>query len=378
LKKILFFPLLESLPSGHHQVASAIAGYISRRSDGIECKKVDLLSSWNPKVESMITKTYLSWIQRYPASYALVYKKLAYQSKQKRSYKHYDLLFQHKLEKIITEEQPDLIICTHAFPSYLLSNLKKSGACHVPVVNIYTDFFINDVWGSEMIEYHFVSDTKMKTYLMEHNHVPERKIWITGIPVDESFVSTNAQTPNRKLTVLLSGGSAGLGNIMELVNQAGYDQRINFYVLCGNNKQLYHELSNRNNYNVHPLPYITSRKQMNALYNSVDAIITKPGGVTVSEAMKANVPIFIHSALPGQEEINLTHLKEQGLVFPIKEGRNLADQLSEILHNEPRMREYKRCVAQYLNTQDLSKPEDIFHFIEDIVGVNNGKLIETL
>ncbi|MDF0727101.1 glycosyltransferase [Cytobacillus sp. S13-E01] len=379
MKKILLFPLLDSLPSGHHQVASAITGYVSNRSTDIECKKIDLLNSWNPVIESMITKTYLRWIQRFPNSYAWMYRKFAYQSKKQRSYKHYDLLFLNKMERIITKEKPDLIICTHAFPSYLVNNLKKSGACKVPTLNIYTDFFINDVWGREMVDYHFVSDSSMKSNLMSHYSLPERRICTTGIPIDESFSNTSHQKkPAREFTLILTGGSAGLGKINELLKNAKHEQQLKFYVLCGNNKQLFDEIAKLNDKNIHPLPYISSRKQMNDLYNLADAIITKPGGVTISEAIKKKVPIFIHSALPGQEEINLKHLKEQGLVFTIKAGIDPAEQILEVLSNEPRMMEYQRSLQRYLNTQDFNDPEEIFLFIESILATSEKDVQKTL
>ena len=58
---------------------------------------------------------------------------------------------------------------------------------------------------------------------------------------------------------------------------------------------------------------------MNELYSMADAIITKPGGVTISEALKKGLPIFIHSALPGQEEINLKLLKKLKLVHELND-----------------------------------------------------------
>ena len=70
MKKVLFFPLLQ-MPSGHHQVADTIASYLLERDETIVCKKIDLLSTWNSLIESMITKTYLEWIDHFPKTYAL-------------------------------------------------------------------------------------------------------------------------------------------------------------------------------------------------------------------------------------------------------------------------------------------------------------------
>jgi processive 1,2-diacylglycerol beta-glucosyltransferase len=365
MRKILLLPLLDSLPSGHHQVANAVMEYVNHRSKEIECKKIDILHNWSPATEKLVTSIYLSWIQRFPASYALVYRKLAYQSKGRRSYRHYELLFLRKLEKMISTEKPDLIICTHAFPSYLVNILKSSGKCRVPVLNIYTDFFINDVWGKEMVEHHFVADAAMRSHLM--SRITERNIYLTGIPTSESISKrTRFKKASNPINIILSGGSAGLGNILEILKRSSNNKQLNYYVLCGNNNELYQKIAQLNQENVHPLPYLSSREKMNELYDMADAIITKPGGVTISEALKKKVPIFVHSALPGQEEINLKHLIEQGLVFRLKEA-DIGKQVLEVLANEPKMRQYQQSVERYIGAFELQSPDEIYHFIESLL-----------
>ena len=185
-KKILLFPLLR-MPSGHHQVADAIAGYFKTRDPNIICKKVELLSAWNPFVESAVTKTYLEWIHHFPKTYAWAYKQMAHTSKTKRTYRYYEFLFVKKMKEIISVENPDLIICTHGFPSFLLSRLKMQNQCQIPVVNVYTDFFINDVWGRNEIDYHFAPSQDVKNDLIKRDGISEDRIFITGIPIGEQF-----------------------------------------------------------------------------------------------------------------------------------------------------------------------------------------------
>lgn len=366
MKKILFFPLLR-MPSGHHQVADSVAGYLQKRDSDIVCKKVDLLSAWNPIVESIVTKTYLEWISYFPKNYAWVYKRMAYNSAPSRSYKYYEFLFMNKMKQIIAEEKPDLIVCTHAFPSYFLSRLKSKQQCSVPVINVYTDFFMNDVWGRDGIDYHFVPSRTVKYQLTRMNGIPENRILVTGIPTDEKFEKTVPRWKNTKLHVLISGGSVGLGNIADILKLPSGESKVEYFVLCGKNKKLLQKLAQLNHPNIHPLPYISSREEMNELYSKVDTIVTKPGGVTITEALKKGLPIFIHSTLPGQEEINLKLLKELKLVQILQGDQTLEAQIIDFFANKELTEQFHTALQTYLNEIKAGSPAEISNFIQTLI-----------
>ncbi|MCJ7840078.1 galactosyldiacylglycerol synthase [Lederbergia sp. NSJ-179] len=371
MKKILFFPLL-TMPSGHHQVADTIESYLKKRNRDVCCRKIDLLSAWNPVFESMITKTYLGWIHYFPKTYAWTYKKMAHNSGETHDFKkYYDLLFLKKMKAIILEEKPDLVICTHAFPSHFLSKLKKQYQLPVPILNVYTDFFINDVWGIEGIDYHFVASQEMKRSLVTRKHVPEERIWVTGIPIGEQFWERRNRTIVRKekWRILVSGGSVGLGGILDFLksNCIMEEVGIDYFVLCGKNEKLYQQLEKDASKHIHPLPYISDKEEMNTLYESVDAIITKPGGVTISESLKKGLPIFIHSALPGQEEINLQFLKEQKLVVELNPKQSLESSILSFFQDSYLMDQFQHSLELYLNQIEAGSPANIDHLLDSIL-----------
>lgn len=356
------------MPSGHHQVADTIASYLTKRDHTIMCNKVDLLSTWNPFIESFITKAYLEWIGHFPKTYAWTYKHMAHHSSPNRSYIYYELLFLKTMKQIIIEESPDLIICTHGFPSYFLNKLKIKDQCEVPVINVYTDFFINDIWGREMIDYHFVPTQAVKNELV-HNHISENSIFITGIPIAEQFERKNNKPfkNHSRWNVLISGGSIGAGNIINLLQSQKSDKNIDYYVLCGSNKKLYEEIEMLNCEYIHPLSYITSKVRMNELYDLADAIITKPGGVTISEALQKRIPIFIHSALPGQEEINLQLLKELNLVYEINDNKLLSDQMIDFFGNQTLIDQYDHSLQNFINERQAKNPKEIYNLIKRLL-----------
>ncbi|MFE4812432.1 galactosyldiacylglycerol synthase [Peribacillus simplex] len=373
MKKILFLPLFR-MQSGHHQVAEALMDMFKKHTNGVTLKKVDLLSYTSNTLEKMVTTGYLKWIHYAPETYNLAYKNLFYVSFPKeRSFKWYQYIFLKKMEQLIAEEKPDLIVCTHGFPSYLLSQLKIKGKCNIPIINVYTDFFINNVWGSKEIDFHFLPTQELKEKLIIKNQIPKHSMMVTGIPVHEEITKSarvlkNADRPK----ILISGGNSGLGGILNLADELKNSTDFDYFVLCGNNKKLYDAIDTWNLAHINPLPYISSRSEMNKLYEEVDAIVTKPGGVTISEALRKRLPIFVHSMLPGQEEINLQYLKDHKLVFELNHNLSFEKQILSILKDHKKMDQWNISIESYQKDIELEKPEGIVEVMKLILNLKQA------
>ncbi|KAA9019549.1 MGDG synthase family glycosyltransferase [Niallia endozanthoxylica] len=70
-------------------------------------------------------------------------KKLYKNIKENKRYRIYESLFLSFIKKLLEEKQPDLIICIHALPTYMLNYMKKRNDIKIPVINVYTDYFIH-------------------------------------------------------------------------------------------------------------------------------------------------------------------------------------------------------------------------------------------
>lgn len=366
MKKILFLPLFQ-MPSGHHQVADALIDSIKSSEEEIECKKVDFLSYWNKKLEKTIGTMYLKWISSLPKTYHWVYKRFMYETKENQVPLQVDYVqllgFEAKMLELIKEEQPDLIVCTHCFPSAILSRLKRHHQIDIPTVNVYTDFFINGVWGKEHIDLHLVNDELMKKDLIKNHGVSEHQIAITGIPTSEDIVSYTTKRSTEKKHILVAGGSSGVGNIIDYLKAIRPDSTYHYTVLCGKNEKLFKELKSWGFEHIDAKPYIESRAEMNRLYEQADAIITKPGGITISEALKKRLLIFVHSALPGQEQFNLKGLSEKQLIIPIEEG-HFEGTIEHVLENEWRRKQIFQRMDEYLASTESCPKNEIVKLIE--------------
>lgn len=345
--KILFLPFLQ-MPTGHHTVADAMIRSLEQRISNVQCSKIDFFSYADKLLEKAFRLTYLTWIDHSPQTFVWLYRNFVYPSKSTKHFNWYEIKFLDKMKSLLEEEQPDLIVCTQAFPSFLISRLRYSGISTPPVINIYTDFFINRLWGIQEIDYHFVPDHTIKTQLLAKHNVDPQRVFVTGIPIDECFHPRLAYNPSPPYHILISGGSGGLGDMENLISNLPKNKNFYFSLLCGNNKKLYKEVFSLKMNNLKPLSYISSRDTMNALYHDAHAIITKPGGVTLSEALYKRLPIFIHSALPGQEDVNKDYLLEKKLIYPLDASCPIADQLALFLQDRNEQSLWQQRVDTYL------------------------------
>lgn len=114
------------IPFGHHQAANALIDGMMQIHPDINCEKVDILSYSYGKVEKMVSHIYLKWIHTFPTLYHSIYKNSVYKNiEENKRYRLYEWLFLSFMKKLLEEKQPDLIVCTHALPTYMLNYMKK-------------------------------------------------------------------------------------------------------------------------------------------------------------------------------------------------------------------------------------------------------------
>ncbi|MGJ9384703.1 MGDG synthase family glycosyltransferase [Salipaludibacillus sp. CF4.18] len=361
-KSVLFLPFLQ-IPSGHHQTATALIDEILQLHPQIRCEKVDILAYSYGKIEALVSNVYLKWIQAFPGIYNALYQNSVYKNiEENKRYRLYEFLFIYFMKRLIQEKKPDLIVCTHALPAYMLNYLKKKNELRVPVINVYTDYFIHSFWGVEYIDLHFVPSYNMKHFLIKKG-IRDERIFITGIPIHSKIIKQKqtAELSTKSVSsVLISGGNLGVGAMEDLIRKIKEVpvQEIQYYVLCGKNRKLYEKLKSIQKNHIIPFPYITCREKMNRIYDQIDAIITKPGGVTISESLFKRKPIFIYHALPGQEEINLQQLKDLGLIFHL-DKQGIHEQLHSILRNQNTLEKYQNHVANFHSHIHSKEPAEI-------------------
>ena len=240
MRKVIFFSHLRT-QSGHHQAAEALMDLVERRMGNVITKKLDLLTETSPLVERLISFGYMNWIRSLPDVYDRVYERWFCHGpdSDETAFKWYQPFLINKMRDILEREKPDLIFCTHSLPSLILSKMKINGLCKIPVINVYTDLFVNCVWGRTGIDAHFLPTAEAKRKLSLDGLDPER-LMVSGIPVHRAFREVRnrpAITGRTQIHALVAGGNTGLGCTGGfLVNISGAEATL-FTGLCGKKRQ---------------------------------------------------------------------------------------------------------------------------------------------
>lgn len=218
------------------------------------------------------------------------------------------------LHRYLEQEQFDAIISTHFTSNEVAAFLKRKGRIRSQVISVVTDFDVHKFWLAEGIDRYAVA-SEWTFRKMLKLRVPEEKVRVTGIPVAAKFTQPRDRRTLRAhlglhpedFTVLVATGSFGIGPIAELLDQlAG----VQVMVVCGHNKTLYENLRGRESEQVKILGLVNN---MDELMAAADAMVTKPGGLSISEALVSGLPMIFFSAIPGQETNNIRVLKEYGV-----------------------------------------------------------------
>ena len=306
-----------SAGAGHMMAAKAIFEGLKDHS-GHDVVLVDALDKTYPLFKKMYRDGYAFMIKRIPVLWAIAFGFLDIPIMYplfKAVRRVYNAINAKNFAKYLQEEQFDYIITCHFMPVEVASALRRKGLIKSKIITCVTDFDVHRIWlGSEVDLYTVACDfTKEKLVAMG---VPEDKVVVTGIPTNEKF-SHRYNVPELKqrlnvkenvFTALMATGSFGIGPIEEIIRAVEGEFQI--MVICGHNKTLYTTLKKRNYNGVVVFGLVDNMHELMAIS---DVMITKPGGLSTSEALVSDLPLIFFSPIPGQEVNNIKVLDKYGV-----------------------------------------------------------------
>lgn len=360
MKKVLIF--YASYGGGHLSAAKSILKYITEYYPNVEAEMIDCMKYINKPIEKVTTGAYREMAKKAPKLWGKVYSGSEKGLLSKIS-KDSNKLMAIKLNHLLQEKKPNLVISTHPFSSQMVSYLKKKGKLNCTLATIMTDFAMHKQWliGHEFTQYFFVSNEAMKQDIIEYG-VSNDKIFVTGIPMSDRFFE-NFDTKkiyemfdldmNKKVILFFGGGEFGLGKertsqILKAFIQKALDYQI--VAVAGKNekmKEAFEQLVKNNNAQDR-VRVLGFTDKVPELMHISSLVVTKPGGLTTTESLASNLPMVIINPIPGQEEENAEFLVSNEVGIWIKK-QDIPEEIITTLLSSDELEKMKE------NTQKFTK-----------------------
>ncbi len=362
MRKIIIF--YGAYGGGHIAAAKSISNHILRNHPEVEIELIDCIEYINKYLNKISTEAYKELAKKLPKIWEHVYNNSNDGALAKITTTTNKILA-IKLKNLIKEINPDLIISTHPFSSQMCAFLKKKNKINCKLATIMTDFHIHNQWLylPEFVDYFFVSNENMRNDMINLN-IPEEKIFVTGIPVSTKFqekfnkeeIYDEFWLENNKFTVLFfGGGEFGLGRdtaCITLKTIIRMFKEIQVVAISGKNPKMnkdFNEIVDKTNSSdrIKVLEYTDKVPELMSIANIV---VTKAGGLTITESLTSNLPIIIINPIPGQEEENAQFLVNENCAIWIKKDDNVARILKNLARNPSKLETMKQ------NSIRLAKP----------------------
>lgn len=312
---------------GHNSTARSIAEQLTRLN--IEYEIADTLSFISEKVSDFISWGHSYVYRKLPKLFGIGYRfeeKHSPRFMYEQCAKGADTL-QAKLEA----EAFDAVICVHVFSGMMMAEVRKRYQNRIPLYFVATDYTCSPGVSEIKADGYFIPHRMLLGEFLRNGDISADKMFATGIPVGRTFYEEeDKETARRALDlptegkiILLSCGSMGAGKLEKsaMLIPKYLPKGATLVVLCGQNERVYEQL----------LPYATENlrvvgftEHIATYMSAADLYITKPGGLTTSEAIVKRLPMIFINAVPGCETRNFDFLISQGVAVGAKKWKQVA------------------------------------------------------
>lgn len=388
------------------RAAHALKECIMNHNADSEVMIVDSIQYISPFLNKTVTGGYVYMATKTPKMYGSMYK--AADKDTNPITKTVEIAsgqLSKKLLPLIEEFRPDIIITTHSFAAEFAASLKTSGEIDIPVVSIITDFATHQTYLTEGVDTYIVSTLEMVNEMVSRG-VERSKIHDFGIPIKAEFY----ERPDKKVlleeegldpaipTILIMAGSFGVTDILKIYHKI-VKSPVDFQivVITGKNEKLYEtfdryltkielnnalcEIRNANADMKEKTPIHASRKlkeskptkllfftdEVERYMHMSDLIVTKPGGLTVSEAIASELPMAIFKAIPGQEEQNASFLVGKGMAMRIEKKDSCTKTITRLFTEEHLLEDMKQAVRDFCKGNSA---ENTYQLLVDMIKEN--------
>lgn len=321
--------LTASFGMGHNSVSKAIKEQIEIEDKNVKIEIADLWEIINPKIKDFGSKLYYNLTENYPTVYNTIYDI-------KNTYKNNIIdgilcnVHYKKLHNFIISEEPKVIISTFPLCSCLVSKIKKEYNINTNLITVITDVVDSWEWIYEETNMYLVPSNEVKERLIEKG-INKDIIIATGIPVKKDFLNNTLNNTIKNKLLIVASGMTIEDISEELLTEINNKCPLKTIIVTGRNEKLYKKLSSFEFSNINILGFVDN---IDKLMDESVFIVTKPGGVTLFEAISKELPLIIIDSSIGQEKGNVDYIKQNNIGIVIEDISELSNVIDYYI-NEP-------------------------------------------
>lgn len=354
---------------GHNSCAKAIKEVF--QSHGDVCDVMDCLEFISEGISKGISGGHIFLYRHAPALFQAGYKTI--ENNKTTMFKDSSLIFKffamgaEKLYDTIATMDYDTVICTHLIGALMLTAMFKKHPMNLLTCHIATDYDCSPSTSDSDLDYYFMPDKRLMDEFVAAG-IPREKVVPSGLPVrrefyehkDKASAKRERGLPEDHAHLLVMCGSMGGGPIPKIVDmfseKLGDDQEMT--VVCGSNKALYDKIVEKHAWvpNIH---IIGNTSEVPKLMHSADLLFTKPGGLSVSEAYAAELPMAFFNFIGCFETDNLNFFVNLGGAISKEDPKELVDATLELLADKGRLDAMSKALADA--RKDKPIPEDYIY-----------------
>ena len=348
-----------STGQGHNSCAGAIKEYYENQ--GTPCEIRDALAFVSPAVSHLICRGHVAMYRHFHGLFQLGYH---YSEKHSAMFEpgsgiyHLLTLGTEKIRDCIAAGGYTQVICTHVFASLMMTQVQKTYDLPIHTCLVATDYTCNPGTRESHVDLHFIPDTPLSVFY-ECPSISDDQILSSGIPVRQMFYSRKPKKeaklacglPANHLHLLMMCGSMGCGPMEKLTRalSRALKDNMELTVVCGTNHSLRRTLEQkyRDFPNIHILGFV---EDMSLVMDSADLYLTKPGGISVTEASVKDLPMVFIDAVAGCEEYNKIYFIKKHGAKTGKTVKEITDICMDLLEKPRKLEKMSRnlqSVAQF-------------------------------
>lgn len=338
-KKCDILILTANFGSGHISVSKAIEGYIKDIDKSLKIETVDMYKIIRPKLHKYIYRCFTLLIKYGVHIYNYDYYKKNNNDKLCELHSCFKSSSK-RLARYMEEVQPSIIISTFPTCSAYVTKYKKDNNVDTPLITCITDIVKGSEWIHDETDLYLVATDTVKSSLINKG-ISKDSIVTTGIPIRKDFIIPKKKDVIRKnnniseddFVILMMGGGMGLipkqQSFYKWINN---QSRIKLIIITGNNNKLYNKISKYDKFsNITVMKYTN---KVSEIMTMADLLITKPGGITLFEAISSKLPFIIYKPILGQEIENCKYIKKKQLGYIVLTENELKDKISILMEDK--------------------------------------------